>query len=146
MRIKYKYVGNFDAPRKQTADAAGVDLFNNTNNNIEIKPGESKIVDTGFFIEIPKNYVGLLAPRSSLGFKFDCTLSNSVGIIDSDYRGEVKAKIINLSKNTHIIEPGERVAQLVIVPIAQYELEKVEALSETDRGEKGFGSTGRRGV
>ena len=89
-----------------------------------------------------RGYVGLLFARSSLGFKYSCTLANSVGVIDSDYRGEIKAKIINHGKEAHTFTPGERFAQLVIVPVPQIELVESE-LSETERGEGGFGSTGK---
>lgn len=141
--IKFKYIGDFKPPQIQTDGAAGIDLFNNSNNGVTIEPGEVKEVSTGFFVEIPKGYVGLIFARSSLGFKYNCTLINSVGVIDSDYRGEIKAKIVNLGKITHTIGEGERCVQLVIVPHIQANFIQVDKLSETDRGTAGFGSTGK---
>lgn len=143
MDIKFKYIGNFEAPKIQTAGSAGLDLFNNEDTPKTVIPGKSVTMDTGFYVEIPEGYVGLVFARSSLGFKFDCTLSNSVGVIDSDYRGEVKVKIHNNSDSIKFIMPGERVAQLVVVPcLASYK--QVEELSETERGANGFGSTGKK--
>ena len=142
MDIKFKYIGNFEVPKIQTAGSAGLDLFNNEDTPKTVIPGKSVTIDTGFYVEIPEGYVGLVFARSSLGFKFDCTLSNSVGVIDSDYRGEVRVKIHNNSDSIKFIMPGERVAQLVVVPcLASYK--QVEELSETERGANGFGSTGK---
>ena len=143
MNINFTYKGNFPLPKKQTEFSSGLDLFNNKDFPIEIEPHKSAIIDTGFSIEIPEGYVGLLFARSSLGFKLDCTLVNSVGVIDSDYRGEIKAKIINHSDNTVTIQPNERVVQLVIVPILNCNFNHVDKLSNTERGESGFGSTGK---
>lgn len=141
-KVNFTYKGKYEAPKIQSQGAAGLDLFNNSDNSVVINPEESKIIGTGFSVEIPEGYVGLVFARSSLGFKFDCTLANSVGVIDSDYRGEVKVKIANHSKNEKIIEPNERIAQLVIMPYLVAEYNQVETLSETERGESGFGSTG----
>lgn len=142
MDIKFKYIGNFETPKIQTSGSAGLDLFNNEDTPKTVIPGKSVTMDTGFYVEIPEGYVGLVFARSSLGFKFDCTLSNSVGVIDSDYRGEVKVKIHNNSDSIKFIMPGERVAQLVVIPcLTTYK--QVEELSETERGANGFGSTGK---
>lgn len=142
MDIKFKYIGNFETPKIQTSGSAGLDLFNNEDTPKTVVPGKSVTMDTGFYVEIPEGYVGLVFARSSLGFKFDCTLSNSVGVIDSDYRGEVKVKIHNNSDSIKFIMPGERVAQLVVVPcLTTYK--QVEELSNTERGVNGFGSTGK---
>lgn len=143
MKVNFKYEGPFEAPKKQTKEAAGLDLFNNTTENVVIEPKKSQVIDTGFFVEIPEGYVGLVFARSSLGFKFDCTLANSVGVIDSDYRGEVKVKITNHSDKPKIIEPSERISQLVIVPYLLAEYTQVSELGETERGSNGFGSTGK---
>ena len=138
MKIKYRYIGNYEKPKKQTVGSAGIDLFNNTDKDITIKHGEYAIISTGFFVEIP----GLLFARGSLGFKYGCTLTNSVGVIDSDYRGEVMARITNISQETHTIKAGERCVQLVIVPVPETEYIE-EELNVTERGTNGFGSTGR---
>lgn len=143
MKINYKYVGIYEEPKMQTNGSAGIDLVNNSENSFVISPNESVVIPTGMFIEIPKGYVGLLFVRSSLGFKQDLTLSNAVGVIDSDYRGEIKAKIINHSPLTRIIEKGERFCQLVIVPYLKPELVKVDELEKTKRNIGGMGSTGK---
>lgn len=142
MKVKYRYVGNYEKPKKQTVGSAGIDLFNNTDKDIAIEPGEYAIISTGFFVEIPEGYVGLLFARGSLGFKYGCTLTNSVGVIDCDYRGEVMARITNISQESHMIKAGERCVQLVIMPILDTEYIE-EELSDTERGISGFGSTGR---
>lgn len=143
MKINFKYIGDFDAPKIQTSGAAGLDLFNNEKEIRILEEGKSIVISTGFYVEIPEGYVGLVFARSSLGFKFDCTLANSVGVIDSDYRGEVKVKIHNHSDKPKMIEPNERVAQIVVVPYFN-QFTQVDELSETDRGSNGFGSTGKK--
>ena len=143
-KINFKYVGPFEAPKIQTAGSAGLDLFNNQTIPVTIQPGTSEKMPTGFSLEIPKNYVGIVAARSSLGFKYDCTLSNSIGVIDSDYRGEVGIKIFNHSKKPLVIQPGERVCQLMIIPCLIPEYIQVDELDETERGTGGFGSTGKK--
>ena len=140
--VKYKYVGNYEKPKKQTVGSAGIDLFNNTDKDITIEPGECAIISTGFYVEIPEGYVGLLFARGSLGYKYGCTLTNSVGVIESDYRGEIMARITNISQEPHTIKAGERCVQLVIMPILDTEYVEDE-LSDTERGVGGFGSTGR---
>lgn len=142
MKIKYRYIGNYEKPKKQTVGSAGIDLFNNTDKDITINPGEYALISTGFYVEIPEGYVGLLFARGSLGFKYGCTLTNSVGVIDSDYRGEVMARITNISQEQHTIKAGERCVQLVIVPVPDTEYVE-EELSASVRGTNGFGSTGR---
>lgn len=142
MKIKYQYKGNYQSPKKQTVGSAGIDLFNNTDKDITIEPGEYAIISTGFYVEIPEGYVGLLFARGSLGYKYGCTLTNSVGVIDGDYRGEVMARITNISQEPHTIKAGERCVQLVIMPILDTEYVEDE-LNDTERGTNGFGSTGR---
>lgn len=144
MHIKFTYKGNFKAPQKQTKGSAGIDLFNNDNFQIEIAPQQSVVISTGFSVEIPENYVGIVAVRSSMGFKHNATLANSIGVIDSDYRGEIKVKIINHSDTPLKIDPGERVAQLIIIPYLNIDFEQVDTLSYTERGGNGFGSTGKK--
>ena len=143
MKINFKYIGDFDAPKIQTSGAAGLDLFNNEKEIRILEEGKSIVISTGFYVEIPEGYVGLVFARSSLGFKFDCTLANSVGVIDSDYRGEVKVKIHNHSDKPKMIEPNEGIAQIVVVPCFN-QFTQVDELSETDRGSNGFGSTGKK--
>ena len=109
-----------------------------------ILPGKTVMLPTGLSMEIPEGYVGLIFARSSLGTKRGLAPANKVGVIDSDYRGEVKVALHNHSDQPQTVEPGERVAQLVIVPFLAAEYEEVQELSDTDRGEGGFGSTGKK--
>jgi dUTP diphosphatase len=126
----------------QTVGSAGLDLIADIEKNITLYPKESKMIPTGFYVEIPKGYVGLVFIRSSIGFKYDTCLANNVGVIDSDYRGEIKLKLINHNQfHGIVIEKGERIAQLVVTPyiIPEYVLQ--DSLNETTRGTGGFGST-----
>ena len=143
IKIKYRYEGNFEKPKKQTSGAAGIDLVNNDAHSCTVEVGDSAIISTGVFMEIPEGYVGLLFARSSLGFKYSCTLANSVGVIDSDYRGELKVIVVNLSNEAYTIEPNERIGQFVLNKIEQIEFVEVEELDSTERGEGGFGHTGK---
>lgn len=142
MQINYKYIGELEPPKRQSEGAAGIDLFNNADDTV-LYAKTSRVFETGMFVEIPNGYVGLVFVRSSMGFKKDTTLSNSVGVIDSDYRGEIKVKLYNHSCECYEIKRGERIAQLVIVPCFMGEYKLIEELSETERGEGGFGSTGK---
>lgn len=149
MELKIKFesekIGKeIPVPYYASAGAAGMDLAACIDEPITIKAGEHKIIPTGISIALPSNqYVALVYVRSSLGFKKGVTLSNSVGVIDSDYRGEIKVSLANLSSNDFVVSPGDRVAQLVITPVCIPEIEFVDELPETDRGEGGFGSTGK---
>ncbi len=142
MRIKVdhpKYV-----PEVKTEYSAGADLKAKTDTPIIIKPNESAEVHTGVYLEIPEGHVGLLFIRSSFG-KRGLMLKNSVGVIDSDYRGEVVAQVINNSKDDIVLNDTERFTQIVVVPCLTLKnnLEVVKELDETERGEGGFGSTGK---
>lgn len=107
-----------------------------------LAPGESKFVHLGFACAIPEGYVGFLFPRSGLGMKFDVGQTNSVGVIDSSYRGEVCAKLINHGKEPYTVSMNDRVAQIVICPFVKPKWVHVDSFDETDRGENGFGSSG----
>ena len=124
--------------------AAGADLYSAEKEEITVKPGETKFIGTGIATEIPEGYVGLVFARSGLACKRDLAPANKVGVIDSDYRGEIKVAIHNHGTEARTIEKGERIAQMVIVPYLTVEYEEAEELSETVRGEGGFGSTGRK--
>lgn len=129
------------APQWQTAGSAGADLA--TKKAVQLKSMQSVKIETGVRMAIPEGYVGLVFIRSSLGFKRSITLANSVGVIDSDFRGEVCLKLINLGHETVKLEAGERVAQIVLMPcVANVPYQIVSELPETKRGEGGFGSTG----
>ncbi len=124
--------------------AAGADLFACCDAPVEVGAGETVFVHTGIAIELPFGTVGLVYARSGLACKRDLAPANKVGVIDCDYRGEVMVAIHNHGKQTRVIESGERVAQLVIAPYYVGEFEEAESLSDTVRGEGGFGSTGKK--
>jgi dUTP pyrophosphatase len=111
---------------------------------ITLKPMQRTLVPTGLFMEIPEGYEGQVRPRSGLAIKHGITVLNTPGTIDADYRGEVKIILINLSDTDFVINSGERVAQIVFAKCEQMEVVNVETLSETERGEGGFGHTGRK--
>ncbi len=131
-------------PRKATAGAAGFDLCAAVQETLLLAPGERAAVPTGFAFEIPAGWEGQVRPRSGLARRYGVTLVNSPGTVDSDYRGEVMALLINLGQEPCPIERGDRIAQIVFAPVAEAELRELEELSSTERGAGGFGSTGRR--
>lgn len=142
MTITIHYTSQFDRPKQGSRYSAGYDL--QSNENKFIKPGEIAKISTGLSIEIPLGYCGLILPRSSLHqLGNGCCLANSVGLIDPDYRGEIKLAILNpIGPQAARIESGTRVAQIIFVPFTSVEWLRVTSLSETDRGQGGFGSTG----
>ena len=130
-------------PEYQSRDASGFDLTAYVKDNFIIKPKEYQIIPTGLIMEIPKGYEGQIRPRSGLAAKNGVTVLNSPGTIDSDYRGEIKIILINLGNKEFLILPGMRIAQMVISPSTQVELNILTEIKlNTDRGNKGFGSTG----
>lgn len=130
-------------PEYKTEGAAGMDLCAAISEPMELKPLERKLVPTGLKIELEHGYEAQVRPRSGLSIKHGITLINCVGTIDEDYRGEVCVPIVNISNETYTIQPDERIAQMVIARVEQAKLEVVTALTETTRGEGGFGSTGK---
>ena len=130
-------------PYYATAGAAAVDLHACIDEAVTIPAGERRLIPTGLAVAIPAGHVGILAVRSSMGVKHGVTLSNGIGVIDSDYRGPLGVGLFNTTKEPYTVQSGDRIAQLMIVPVACPELELVEELPETERGEGGFGSTGR---
>jgi dUTP pyrophosphatase len=130
------------APRYMSAGAAGLDLASAADAPIALAPGARAAVPTGLAFEIPAGFEGQVRPRSGLARKFGIGLPNAPGTIDSDYRGEVAVLLINLGSEPYVVQPGERIAQLVIAPVVQAELEEVAELSGTARGDGGFGHTG----
>ena len=119
---------------------AGLDIF--SVENVEIKPGDTAIIKTGIMIELPKNTEAQIRPRSGLALKNQITVLNTPGTIDESYRGEVRVILINHSKEVFKVEEGMKIAQMVIKPVIKVNIEKVDVISETKRGAKGFGSTG----
>ncbi|MGB5419448.1 dUTP diphosphatase [Algibacter sp.] len=142
MKIKIINKSSHDLPHYETIASAGMDLRANITESISLKPMERAIVPTGLFLELPIGIEAQVRPRSGLAAKKGITVLNAPGTIDADYRGEVGVILINLSIEKFTIENGERIAQLVIAKHERAEWEAVEVLSETDRGEGGFGSTG----
>lgn len=143
MKIKLVNQSKHALPEYATSASAGVDLRANIDDPIKVGSLEKLIIPTGLFMEIPVGYEAQVRPRSGLAFKHGITVLNSPGTIDADYRGEIKVILINLSKETFVINDGERIAQLVIAAHEQAEWETVETLEETERGSGGFGSTGK---
>ncbi len=129
-------------PKYQTPHAAGMDLHAAIESPIEIKPGGIAMIPCGFAMALPEGFEAQVRPRSGLGSK-GITLPNAPGTIDADYRGEVKVPLINLGRDGFAIEPGMRIAQMVIAAVARAEVVEVESLEATARGAGGFGSTGR---
>lgn len=130
--------------KRATKGSAGMDLHACIDSEITIEPGEIKVIPTGLAIALQnKNYVAYIYARSGLAIKHGITLANCVGVVDSDYRGEVCVGLTNISKNPYTIIPDERIAQLVIAPVCICDAVEVEDLDSTERGEGGFGSTGK---
>lgn len=143
MKIKIINKSRHALPEYATAASAGMDLRANLEQPVMLKPLERTIIPTGLFMELPVGFEAQVRPRSGLAFKHGITVLNSPGTIDADYRGEVKVILINLSSEGFTINDGERIAQLVIAKHEQAEWLLVEELMETQRGEGGFGHTGR---
>ncbi|MFH1131455.1 MAG: dUTP diphosphatase [Pseudomonadota bacterium] len=131
-------------PRYMTEGAAGMDLFAAMDSVVELEPGERLLVPTGIAIELPKGHEGQVRPRSGLATKTGVTVVNSPGTIDEDYRGEVKVALVNLGREKISIEPGMRIAQLVVNPVTRVKIYEVQDLSETERASGGFGHTDHR--
>lgn len=142
MQVKIINQSPFPLPQYETTGSAGLDLRASIQEPITLNSLERTLVPTGLFIELPIGYEAQVRPRSGLSIKKGLTLVNSPGTIDSDYRGEIKIILVNLSNQPQTIEPGERIAQMVIAKYEQIEWVQVAVLSETTRGAGGFGSTG----
>ncbi|HET6246942.1 MAG TPA: dUTP diphosphatase [Tepidisphaeraceae bacterium] len=129
-------------PAKMTAQSAGFDLSAAVTSPVVLQPGDIRLIPCGFAMALPPGYEAQIRPRSGLSSKHGVTLVNTPGTIDADYRGEVRAPLINLGREAFTIERGMRIAQMVIVPVPVVELMEVEELDATDRGGGGFGSSG----
>lgn len=130
-------------PFKATSGSAGADLFACIEEPVTLSAGERRLIPTGIGVEIPEGFGGFVFPRSSVAGKYGVSLANCVGVIDSDYRGEILVPLINHGDTDYTISGGDRIAQLVILPVASADYELSTSLSDTERGEGGFGSTGR---
>lgn len=150
MQLQYKVLdarvgSEFPLPAYATGGSAGLDLRAMVKETTVIEPGQTILLPTGLaiYIEDP-GYAGMILPRSGLGHKHGIVLGNLVGLIDSDYQGELMVSCWNRGQQTFTIEPGDRIAQLVIVPVLQVQLQKVQDFEQTDRGAGGFGHSGRQ--
>lgn len=145
MKVEIKFLNDgAKKPNYGSELAAAGDLYAVCDDCVTIEPGETAFIGTGIAVAIPEGYVGLVFARSGLSCKQGLAPANKVGVIDADYRGEIKVAIYNQSKEIRVIENGERIAQMMIVPFVTAEYELVEELQETVRGECGFGSTGTK--
>ncbi len=131
-------------PSYSTPLSAGMDLRADLSEPVTLKPLERQLVPTGLYIELPAGYEAQVRPRSGLAAKHGISIVNSPGTIDADYRGEIKVILVNLSTEDFVIAPGERIAQMVVARHERVEWEEVEVLEASERGEGGFGSTGRK--
>ena len=143
MNIKIINHSGHPLPAYETAHAAGMDLRAFTNEEITIKPLQRLLVPTGLHIELPSGYEAQIRPRSGLAYKHGIGIVNSPGTIDADYRGEIKVLLVNLSDTAFVINNGDRIAQMVIAKHETINWESVEELSDTARGEGGYGHTGK---
>ena len=142
-KIQIKKLSNsVSIPKYKTPGSSGMDIAAHIEKNIIINPGEKALVSTGLLIAIPRGYEIQIRPRSGLAAKKNITVLNTPGTIDADYRGEIKVILINFGKEKFVIKNGERIAQMVVCPVVQANLEEVEELPVTKRGSDGFGSTG----
>ncbi len=142
MNIRIINKSSHSLPHYETGASAGMDLRANISESVTLEPLGRTIIKTGLFIELPVGYEAQVRPRSGLAAKQGVTVLNAPGTIDADYRGEIGVILVNLSNDSFVIKNGERIAQLVIAKHERAEWEEVNELSETARGEGGFGSTG----
>lgn len=143
LKIK-KLKDNAILPKRATEGSAGMDLYACIDEEMVIKPQNLVIIPTGIAIELPSaNYMANIYARSGLGIKHGICLSNGVGVVDSDYRGEICVGLCNVSDKAYTVKPGERIAQMIIAPVSMMPIEEVNEISDTVRGVGGFGSTGK---
>ena len=138
-----KFDKNIKLPTYKTSGSSGMDLVAYIKNKITIDPGKTAIIPTGIDVAIPKNYEIQIRPRSGLAAKKGISVLNTPGTVDSDYRGEIIIILINLSKKSFVVKSGDRVAQMILCPVAKGKLQEVKNLPKTVRGKGGFGSTGK---
>ena len=138
-----KFDKNIKLPTYKTSGSSGMDLVAYIKNKITIDPGKTVMIPTGIAVAIPKNYEIQIRPRSGLAAKKGISVLNTPGTVDSDYRGEIIIILINLSKKSFVVKSGDRVAQMILCPVAKGKLQEVKNLPKTLRGKRGFGSTGK---
>ena len=144
MDVKIVNKSRHQLPSYATVGSAGMDLKANTSEPITLKPMERYLFPTGIYIQLPEGYEAHIRPRSGLAVKYGITVTNAPGTVDADYTGEVGVSLINLSNETFVIQPGERIAQMVIAKYEKITWNEVTTLAETERGSGGFGSTGMK--
>ena len=144
MEVKVINKSNNPLPKYSTAQSAGMDLRAFITEPVILGALDRALIPTGLYIEMPEGYEAQVRPRSGLAIKYGVTVLNSPGTIDADYRGEICVELINLSNKPYTVEPGDRIAQLVFNKYEQAKFIEVEELSETERGEGGFGHTGNK--
>ena len=143
LKIKIVNKGKQPLPQYATVQSAGMDLRADIDEPVTLRPLERRLIGTGLHIALPAGYEAQVRPRSGLALKHGLTVLNTPGTIDADYRGEIKVILVNLSNSPFVIEPGERIAQMIVARYEQIEWEGVEELGTTERGAGGFGSTGK---
>ena len=139
-----KFDKHIKLPVYKTSGSSGMDLVAYTKKKVTINPSETAMIPTGLAVAIPKNYEIQIRPRSGLAAKKGISVLNTPGTVDSDYRGEIKIILINLSKKSFIVKSGDRIAQMILCPVAKGKLREVKNLPKTVRGKGGFGSTGKK--
>lgn len=144
MKVKIVNKSHFEAPSYATGQSAGMDLRADITEPVTLAPLQRELIPTGLHIELPAGFEAQIRPRSGLAVKHGISLVNTPGTIDADYRGEIKVILVNLSSEPFTVNPGERIAQMVVARHERVEWEEVEVLEESARGEGGFGSTGRK--
>lgn len=144
MKVKIVNKSHFEAPSYATGQSAGMDLRADIAESVTLGPLQRELIPTGLYIELPAGFEAQIRPRSGLAVKHGISLVNTPGTIDADYRGEIKVILVNLSSEPFTVNPGERIAQMVVARHERVEWEEVEVLEESARGEGGFGSTGRK--
>ena len=144
IQVKIVNEGKQQLPQYATADSAGMDLRADIDKPIVLKPLERKLIPTGLKIALPVGYEAQIRPRSGLAIKYGVTVLNSPGTIDADYRGEICVILVNLSNVDFVVNPSERIAQMVVAKHEQVDFQIVETLDETERGDGGFGHTGKK--
>lgn len=144
MKVKIINKSRNSIPEYATSLSAGIDLRASLEESVSVDAFDSRLIPTGLYIELPEGYEAQVRPRSGLALKYQITVLNSPGTIDADYRGEIGVILMNHSDTPFIIEPGDRIAQLVFNKVEQAEFVEVEELSKTERGKGGFGHTGNK--
>ena len=139
-----KFDKKIKLPVYKTSGSSGMDLMAYVKNKINIKPGKTAMIPTGIALAIPKNYEIQIRPRSGLAAKKSITVLNTPGTIDSDYRGEIKIILINLGNKSFVVRSGDRIAQMILCPVAKGKLKEIKILPKTLRDKGGFGSTGKK--